>query len=98
MIDPEKVIGTYVKPGSHNLSDEECKKINGERATYKNHAILFDSYLYHYGPSSSKSIYKLLFTFTSNEESRFDYSIYPEFDDVIVNQSLDELIKELYHH
>jgi hypothetical protein len=96
MVHPEEIIGTYVKPGTHIKSDFDSKHINGERATFKDNAFLFDEYLYHYGPSSSKPIYKLLFTFVTKQVyNRLDYSG-PEFKHKIINQSVDNLIKELY--
>ena len=96
MVHPEEIIGTFVKPGSHIKSDFHSKNINGQRVTFKDNAFLFDEYLYHYGPSSTGPIYKLLFTFVTKEVyNRLDYSG-PEFEHKIINQSVHNLIKELY--
>jgi len=65
---PSDIVGTYFRPGSH-INNGMIIYSNDhhlcQRVTYTHNALLFDSFVYHYGSSSNKSIYKFMITFAN---------------------------------
>jgi hypothetical protein len=66
MLHPEHIIGTCFLPASHINSGFIVNQTDHhlcQRVTYTHNSLLFDSFLYHYGPSTKQSVYKLSFVF-----------------------------------
>jgi hypothetical protein len=97
MLDPTKSVGTYIIPGTHKFRVEVPQTLYeiSERVTYTHHAVMFDSSMCHYGPATTKTVYKLSMVFVTKEAvvNRMEQLINDLFSNTAeVKQNIDTLL------